>query len=279
MSIVSGLSDLLSDLQNAISKEKQKFERDAQQTTDSMVLEVKKKFEPIFTDLRNFKNQQESFLKQDFDEIKTIFDDVEAQIQGTADRAFHTFESNLESEFKKIDTLASTSVGKIETASKDIRTKIALEISNAIAKAKSDFTKIKDDFKKDIETVSKDIITKTRDTIAIIKQSASDDLTTINDFKKSIDSEIEQKFGEVKKTFTDIKNDAHNELDSISTFVRGEVETMEKRIKKLSGDVKATSFYIGLSVLMVAIAASLIIIAEKEKRYNRKTNILEKVSS
>lgn len=269
MSIVSGLSDLLSDLQNAISKEKEKFERDAEQTTDSMVSAVKRKFDPIFNDLRNFKNQQESYLKQDFDDIKTLFDDVEAQIQSTTDKAFHTFESNLESEFKKIDTLASTSVGKIETASKDIRTKIASEIANAMAKAKSDFIKIKDDFKKDIEAVSKDIITKTRDAIAVIKQSASDDLTTVNDFRKTVDDEIEKKFGEVRKTFANIKHDAQKELDSISSIVHGEIEAMEKRIKKLSGDVKAASFYIGISVLMVAIAASLVIVAEKERRYNR----------
>lgn len=270
MSIVSGLSDLLSDLQKAILREKNKFENDARQTTDSMVSEVRTKFERIFNDLRNFKNHQENLLKQDFDDVKSLFDDIEAQIVGTADKAFHTIETGIESEFKKIDTFASTSIGKIETTSKDIRTKIASEISNAIAKAKSDFIKIKDDFKKDIETVSKDIITKTRDAVSVIKESATDDLTTVNDFRKSIDSDIEKRFDEVRQTFTNIKNIAQKELESISEIVRGEVENMEKKIKKLSTDVKATSFYIGLSVLMVAIAASLVIIAEKEKRYNRK---------
>lgn len=270
MTAVNGLSDLLSDLQDSITKEKNRLEKDIQTAINFIVSRSETDFRNLYSEVETFTKNQDSSIEKRFDKIETLFDDVGKKIERTADQAFHTFVTKAESELAKIENASNKALSDIETTSNYLRTKAAQEIRSALTLARSDFDEIKKIFTSEIKKVSDDIVSRTKLALEEIRNDATDDFEKLNAFRRTVDGELSAKSKDVENLFTAIKSSAEKELDSISTLVVSETKKVEEKVKTLKGNIEKAAIYVSIASVFVAIAASLIIVAEKEKRYNNE---------
>ena len=267
MSIVSGLSDMLSDLENGITKIKDTFEKDSSSALKSLVTTTESNFRDFFNDVEQFTRNQGSAIEKDFSDIEKLFEDVAKKIEKTSEEAYHTFINKTENELSKIEKTSKDFLDEIGTSSNYIRKKASGEIRSAIDSTRKEFEEIKKAFTNEIEKISNDIIEKTKAAVNFVKNDASNDLEKLNSFRKSVEDDIEEKFRDVENVFSRVKNTAEKELDVISNLVGKEVKKLEERVGNMKDNLQKGAMYLGIAAVIVGLGGAIALIALKEKRY------------
>lgn len=267
MSVISGLGDMISNLEDAITKEKDRLEKDIQSALNFIISRSETDFKNLYGEIETFTKNQGSAIEKDFEDIETLFEDIGKKIERTADEAYHTFVSKAESELAKIENSATKALNDIETASNYIRTKAPQELRSVISSAKNEFDAIRNAFISEIAKISGDIISKTKLLLEEIKNGTINDIEKLNSLRKSIDGELSSKFKDIEDVFSKIKNGAEKELDAITKLVVEEGKKLESKISNLKSDLRAGAIYVSIAAVLVGAAAALMIVALKERQH------------
>lgn len=270
MSSISGLSDMLTNLESSIESLKNELENNISSAIKLIVQTSGNEFEVVYTNLRSFTTSQSKTIEKDFDDIEKLFKDVADNIERVSERAFHTFVNKTEDELAKIETTTTNALNSIRSASNFIRTEIASGIRASITDAKNEFNSIKDSFTTEVKKVSDDIINKTRSVVTEVKNGTITDIEKLNKFRERIDEDIENKFRDVESVLSKAKNQAEKELDGITKLVIEETKKLESKVSSLKSDIRAVSIYIAIASLIAGAAAALTIVALKERQYTAK---------
>jgi hypothetical protein len=266
MSIFTGLNQMLNSLTNGINNEKDRLIRDTDDTIKRMGVLARSEFDKLFNDVANFLTTSGDGIKKDFENLESIYDEMEKKIETAGLKAVHGFIDRAEDEIQKIESTTNTALREIHSATHYIRSEAYNETINAVDAARKDIARLKKDFEESIIEISKNIIGKTKNGIDDIKNSASADISKLNSLRTEIDGEIEAKFGDVKALLIKAKNSAEKELDGIASLVRSEVQILEKRVKKMADTTETIMNYLAIAILTLGGTAAIGIVLYKMRR-------------
>jgi len=272
MTSFSGVSGLLTDLENSMDSIKRTFERDAEASIKLITRTSEEGYRAMEIPIRDFLISQKNSVEADFKEIEKIFDDVKNLIERTADKAFNTLVEKTDSELQKFEHSSENTINEIRNASKFMRTEVGEKIRSAIKSARDEFISMKNIFSSDIENISNEIVEKTRSVINEIKRDSQSDINKLNSFRETVDDEITSKFKNIEKSFDNVKKTAERELDSITILVTTEGKKLEKKVEEAVSAMYSGSVYLGIAAVLLGGVIALGIIYEKEKQYTIKIN-------
>jgi ElaB/YqjD/DUF883 family membrane-anchored ribosome-binding protein len=254
MSILNGMTTMITQLKSSIDSEKDRLERDLSSSIRNIVTGTTKEFSDMFDDLREGMKDVEQFVEKDFVAMEKLLDKVVKKIESTAEKEYHGFEKKVDTVITDIENSGKSAIAGVEEATEYIRTKAYQDFDAAITLARKDFDAARDFFRNEIESLASSLVSKTKSGIRLIVSDAKDDLEKVNTLRKNIDDELKSKVEEIGHEISHVKDKAMSDLDRMIGFMRKEMVALETKVKALKSDLKTTSTYVAGTAVVASAA-------------------------
>lgn len=265
MSVLQGISQMVSQLRSAIGSEKDRLEKDLQSAINRLVSETASDYELVFNRIMTNLQSAGEIVKSDAETIESAVGSVVAKMESAAESAFGTFKKDVDGAMTKLKGIAGDAIAGVSDATAYIRNGAYDEFDAAIAKARADFDGLKARFKDAIVSIGTDVVTKTRAGVAEVVSSAQSDIDRLRSMKDAISNDIATKFTEVKTDLAAVKDAATKDMERIVGFMKDELDKLEARVSKVAATVDRIGYIVGATALAVSVAAACVLIVDAKR--------------
>ena len=261
MSVVSGIGNIITTIENSVDSEIRKLESDIDSAVTKFGTSFKQGFENIFTAIKNEAIDLKGDVVTDFKEFETLIENLTGKMETVAEKLFHDFTGKSNDALDKVHNAVTEASSFVASSTKYLRNDMRTGIEGVITDAKNEFVKIETSFRQQIVKRANELMSVTKDGVNFIVSGARTDLHDIENLKDKIENDIEIVITDIKDGLVKIKNDIENQLDELIRLTKEELEKMEKKIVELKNTVDKITERAAVVSLIVAgsLAAGIIL--------------------
>ena len=257
MSILNGMTTLVTQLRDSIDTEESRLEKNLQASIHKVISETSSAFQTVFSDIVTALEHAGEIVDSDLKTIESGLTGVVSTLESTAESEYQNFSNLVEGSITKIKGVAASVSDTVGSATSYLRTGAAQDFDALVTKARTDFDTLKSGFKTAIGSLANDLATKTRAGIASVVSSAQSDIDRLNTMKNTILSDIKTHVGDIVSDLKKIKDKATADLERIVGFIRNELDKLETRVDKMEGRFNRVGLIVAGVSVCVAVASGL----------------------
>lgn len=262
MSILNGMTTIVTYLRNSIDTEEERLEKDLQSSIQKIVSETTSAFQVLFSDIMGSLQTAGEIVETDLQKIESGLTSVVSTLESTAESEYQFFAGEVEASITMIKGVASDVANQVGAATSYLRTGAPQEFDALMTKTRTDFDKAKNDFKTAITGLAASLVSKARDGVASVVSSAQSDIDRLKAMRTSVVNELTSKVGEIGSDIKAVKDRAAADVERIIGMMKQELDKMETRVDKMEGRINRVGMIIGAVSLCVAIASGVRIVQQ-----------------
>lgn len=253
MSIINGIIDFTTGIENAVGSEVRKIGSDLDSGVSAFASQLSGALETQFSHLRDLANAGKADIDADLREFGSTLDTLKNQGETLVEGVFHDAVSKVSSITDDMKAIGIKIGDAASNATTYMRTTMRNDLEGAVDDAKKSFDKIENEFKTNISGAANDFVTFAKNEIDSAVTLGKTSLSDLDKLAEDLKSKLSATIDSIKADLEKAKSDLSKELDDVIAFAKNEITKLESRITAIASTADKVVTNVAIAVTVVAV--------------------------